>query len=302
MKYLIFFLFFLTLSTNAQWTDNGANLTTTDNVGIGTTNPQTRLDVSGGNIRLSGGKVTQSGDIANDNNAIFINTATNGYGIYSKGGLGNRYAFHFENQAGESIILGRGNGNIGIGRIDPQTRLDVSGGNIRLSGGKVTQSGDIANDNNAIFINTATNGYGIYSKGGLGNRYAFHFENQAGESIILGRGNGNIGIGTTSPDAKLAVNGNIHTKEVKVDLVGWPDHVFEKSYNLPTLEQVENHIKEKGHLKDIPSAKEVEKDGILLGEMDSKLLQKIEELMLYTIQQQKEIKELKSRLGKLESK
>jgi hypothetical protein len=60
------------------------------------------------------------------------------------------------------------------------------------------------------------------------------------------------------------------------------------------LKEVENHIKEKGHLKDIPSAKEVEKNGIFLGQMDSKLLQKIEELTLYTIQQEKKIKELES--------
>jgi hypothetical protein len=108
------------------------------------------------------------------------------------------------------------------------------------------------------------------------------------------------------------VNGKIHTKEVKVDLIGWSDFVFENNYNLPTLKEVENHIKEKGHLKDIPSAKEVAENGIFLGEMDSKLLQKIEELTLYTIAQEKKIKELESlnskfieilkRLEKLEKK
>ncbi|PWL38417.1 hypothetical protein DKG77_09115 [Flagellimonas aquimarina] len=113
--------------------------------------------------------------------------------------------------------------------------------------------------------------------------------------------NGYVGIGTNTPDAKLAVNGNIHTKEVKVDLTGWPDFVFQNNYNLPTLEEVENHIAEKGHLKDIPSAKEVEKNGILLGEMNAKFLQKIEELTLYTIQQQKEIQNLKQENKELKS-
>ena len=111
--------------------------------------------------------------------------------------------------------------------------------------------------------------------------------------------NGNVGIGTTNPGSwKLAVNGQIRAKEIKVE-TGWSDFVFFKDYKLPTLEEVEDHIKEKGHLKDIPSANEVEENGIFLGEMNSKLLQKIEELTLYTIQQQKEIEELKLQNQKL---
>ena len=106
--------------------------------------------------------------------------------------------------------------------------------------------------------------------------------------------NGNLGIGTDNPNGwRLAVNGKIKAKEIKVE-TELRDVVFCNNYNLPTLKEVENHINEKGHLRDIPSAKEVEKNGISLGEMDSKLLQKIEELTLYTIQQQKEIEELKS--------
>lgn len=93
---------------------------------------------------------------------------------------------------------------------------------------------------------------------------------------------------------KFIFDGLIKSKEVKVQLNVWSDFVFAEDYKLPTLNEVENHIKEKGHLKDIPSANEVAKDGIFLGEMDSKLLQKIEELTLYTIQQQKEIENLKN--------
>ena len=120
------------------------------------------------------------------------------------------------------------------------------------------------------------------------------------EEFFLGM-NGNVGIGTNSPDAKLAVNGTIHTKEVKVDLIGWPDYVFKKDYRLPTLKEVEIHIMKKGHLKDIPSAKAVEESGLFLGEINKKLLLKIEELTLYTIQQQKEIDELKQENENLKS-
>ena len=93
---------------------------------------------------------------------------------------------------------------------------------------------------------------------------------------------------------KLAVNGKAIATEIRVQTyANWPDFVFKSFYNLPTLEEVEQHIQEKGHLKDIPSAQEVEENGILLGEINAKLLQKIEELTLYTIKQEKEIKELK---------
>lgn len=111
--------------------------------------------------------------------------------------------------------------------------------------------------------------------------------------------NGNVGINTTTPDAKLSVNGVIHGKEVKVDLNGWSDFVFEEGYGLPSLEEVEQHIREKGHLKGIPSAEEVKARGILLGEMDAKLLQKIEELTLYMIELKKENQQLRKEIDAL---
>ncbi len=117
----------------------------------------------------------------------------------------------------------------------------------------------------------------------------------------IGLFNGSVGIGTTNITGwKLAVNGKIRAKEIKVE-TGWSDFVFENMYALPTLTEVEQHIKEKGHLKDIPSAAEVAKNGILLGEMNAKLLQKIEELTLYMIEQEKQLTELKEKVGQLEN-
>jgi hypothetical protein len=100
--------------------------------------------------------------------------------------------------------------------------------------------------------------------------------------------NGNVGIGTATPNAKLAVNGNIRAKEIKVETANWPDYVFAKDYELPSLTDTENHIKEKGHLPGIPSAEEVKANGIELGEMNAKLLKKIEELTLYLIEMKKD--------------
>jgi hypothetical protein len=114
---------------------------------------------------------------------------------------------------------------------------------------------------------------------------------------------GNVGIGIIAPNNKLDINGTIHSKEVKVDLEdwNWPDYVFKKEYILPTLEDVEKHIKEKGHLENIPSEEEVLKNGINLGEMNAKLLQKIEELTLYMIEMKKENVQMKSKQSELEN-
>jgi len=103
---------------------------------------------------------------------------------------------------------------------------------------------------------------------------------------------GDVSIGTTdSKGYKLAVAGNMIAESVKVKLQGaWPDFVFTKTYKLPTLNETEVHIKDKGHLPGIPSASEVKTNGIDLGEMNAKLLQKIEELTLHLIEQNKELK------------
>ncbi|WP_411032086.1 hypothetical protein [Spongiimicrobium sp. 3-5] len=107
---------------------------------------------------------------------------------------------------------------------------------------------------------------------------------------------GNVGIGTAAQNAyRLAVDGKIHTKEVKVDLTGWADYVFKTDYDLPTLREVEAHIEEKGHLINIPSAGEVEANGIQLGEMNRLLLEKIEELTLYILEQERRIQVLEGK-------
>ncbi|URC11273.1 hypothetical protein [Flavobacterium sp. B183] len=111
----------------------------------------------------------------------------------------------------------------------------------------------------------------------------------------------NVGIGITDPKNRLDVNGIIHSKEVKIDLTGWSDFVFKKDYDLPTLEEVEKHITEKGHLENIPSEEEVLKNGINVGEMNAKLLQKIEEMTLYMIEQNKKINTQSKEIESLKS-
>jgi len=128
---------------------------------------------------------------------------------------------------------------------------------------------------------------------------------QRGKYKNITEKNGKIGIGTNNPDELLTVKGKIHTQEVIVDLKGAiaPDYVFETyykgtseinpDYKILTLKEIEAYTKENLHLPKIPSAKEIEENGLSLKEMNLLLLEKIEELTLFTIQQQKEIDLLK---------
>ena len=124
--------------------------------------------------------------------------------------------------------------------------------------------------------------------------------------------NGNIGIGTKTPDALLTVKGQIHTQEVQVDLKGAvaPDFVFESyfegssillpTYRFPSLKEVGLFIEENHHLPGIPSAEELSTEGMLLKEMNLLLLQKVEELTLYTLEQQKQIDQLNEAVKNME--
>jgi len=118
-------------------------------------------------------------------------------------------------------------------------------------------------------------------------------------NLYVNTTNNTVGIGTTDTKGyKLGVNGNIIATEVVVkEYVNWPDYVFENNYKLAELTEVEAYVKEKKHLPGVPSANEVKDNGVALGEMNKILLQKIEEMMLYMIQQQKEIDALKQQIN-----
>lgn len=119
---------------------------------------------------------------------------------------------------------------------------------------------------------------------------------QPGKVIV----NGLLGIGTMYPTERLSVNGNIKAREVNVTVQGWADYVFDESYPLLSLSDLEIFLKKNKHLPDVPTEEDVLKNGIWLSELNVILLKKIEELTLYLILQDKKIEELSKEKNSME--
>ncbi len=203
-----------------------------------------------------------------------VNATPIDFNINARGGLNSFFT-----------ILGA-NGNTGVGTENPTDKLHVKG-TARVGNGDWGALIIDGKDENDWLFNAHNGGtlLGIRTQQDGQAPWSYQI-------MTLNRLSGNVGIGTTTPDAKLTVKGNIHAEEVKVDLsVPGPDYVFKEDYDLKSLEEVQNYIQEHGHLPNIPSAQEMEKNGIQLGEMNMKLLEKIEELILYALEQEKEILE-----------
>lgn len=219
-------------------------------------------------------------------------------------------------------------GNVGIGTTSPNSGLHLRNPNGPASlivQGK--QEGTVGNNASLILsteYSTANNTSG--SQTGRKTIIRSIANNAWGENPRLGfltspnkdtypiermsiSPNGNIGIGTTTPQEKLTVKGKILCEEVEVVVdANAPDYVFEKyyegdsklkpSYSMPSLEEVEVYTKANKHLPEVPSAQDFKDNGMDLKKMNMVLLQKIEELTLYTIEQEKRIKALENKVSK----
>ena len=183
------------------------------------------------------------------------------------------------------------NGNVGIGMSTPPEKLTVQ---------TATSNYGLLHTDGNVQLTTFVGGSAI-TAGWLGTKsnhpIAFFTNNSSAQMVI--QLNGNVGIGTLNPTYKLSVNGTIQTKEVRVQ-TGWADFVFEEDYKLNPLPDVEKFILANKHLPGIPSAKEIQTNGLALGDIQTKMMQKIEELTLYIIQANKTIEELKQRLDLVE--
>lgn len=281
---------FLTSSSQAQ----NNRLESTGNVGIGTTAPVVKLSIYGP---------------SDDSAAISLQSGTNsrfyiqqGGSILKIGGI----------TPGIGVINVTNTARVGIGTSNPRALVDIGQvstntttavlarlpeGNDIGAGtylGVQTYTTNVVNGPSVALehkfygaLNSAINFY----RGGSTLGGFITFSTSDGTEKMRIDANGNVGIGTANTSIyKLAVNGTIGAKRVKVEQETWADFVFEPEYKLPSLGEVEEYIKVNKHLPDVPSAKEVEKEGLDVGETDKRLLQKIEELTLYLIDQQKQLK------------
>ena len=223
---------------------------------------------------------------------------------FNDGGFFYRSAYPMDPQWGtwRQVLMTSENGNVGIGTNNPSEKLSILG-----SISKLTFTGI-----DGTFDNVIKYGYKFDLESGTSNANRWHgidatitagnandnkvkfrlypggFSNAIPVDVLTLQGNGNVGIGTTSPAHKLDVIGTIRSREVKVDMNG-ADFVFEDKYPLMPLTELEAYVKKNKHLPEIASAKEMQEQGSNLGDLNTKLLQKIEELTLYVIEQQKMI-------------
>lgn len=320
----------------ASGNDEIARISNNGNFGIGTTNPQAKLDVNGSLNTV--GTIFNKGGIAMDFDNVDLT-------IYKDNDVLDWTTFRANKGKGlafigqpdyPAMVVSRINNNIGIGTTTPQTKLDVSGqvlagfassttgvnafsiryennggnivnwGSLRSSGAPFMGFGVKASSTTAHGFESANSDYPMERSalvlGGDIPGTAFQLLTAPNQQTTNGSSIQMTQVFKITNTGNAALKGKLEVKELKVTNTPTADFVFEEDYNLPKLEEVEKHIKEKKHLPEIASAKEMEKEGVNVGDFQIKLLQKIEELTLYVIDQNKKITDLEKELKELKSK
>lgn len=276
------------------------------NVGIGTTSPSTSLEVIGQDInflsntsinrfsfgRKSGEKFYLSVDDYTGFLDYIQDVDRNEPHIFyirnRAAGTNNNNDIRFQTAGADRLTIKR-NGYIGIGTSNPKAKLTVAG-DVQA---QMFVSGDFfvkANNAPRLRLREESSGQDAAIRVGIPG---VSIDVEKVNNAIFIQKYGNVGIGTTKPNAKLTVAGNIRAREVKVTADAGADFVFEENYILRPLAEVEQFVKENKHLPEIAPAAEMVKEGVKTGEFQIQLLQKIEELTLYMIAMQKEVEALK---------
>ncbi|MCL2247012.1 MAG: hypothetical protein FWC10_07870 [Lentimicrobiaceae bacterium] len=313
----------------------GLTIAPNSNVGIGTASPLHKLHIEDGNLLLSKTSTNPSvsiffgeatANLPDQWEISFTNTGSSLDGLnFSK-----RLSYFIpdtSNRGGDrlitSVLFLGSNDNVAIGHQNPQAKLDVSGSfktqsanitgaltaksatingaftanSAKITGALTAKSADIAETVSAKIAHIS----GTFTAADLLFAWG-RLVSIKGDTHISGEthisGNVKIGEGlfsNLSLTGNAFIGGKVKTTEVEVSLDVWPDFVFENNYPLMSLPETEQFIKANKHLPNVPSAAEVEANGINLGEMNAILIQKVEELTLYILDLQKQINEIKTK-------
>jgi len=304
---------------------NRITISASGNVGIGTTSPSQKLDIKGGGIRVCGSGDTGSPIVIQNESKTQAGQAS-AWNIWNMtGNYGNSLQFWAYDQTAcpnglcASRLTLMDNGNVGIGTTSPENKLDVNGTtqtekllinkpNNTDNWNNIWQSGFYESYN----INSAPESsywfWGI-SMNHTSNRSTYRY---GGQIVIRNSSTTptmyfrSVDVNGSGTWAKILhsvgnqeINGTLRAKEIKIDINAGADFVFAPDYNLKPLSDVESFINANKHLPEIPSEKAMQEDGLSINEFQIKLLQKIEELTLYAIEQNKTIEELKKEVKEL---
>jgi hypothetical protein len=284
---------------------------TNGNTGIGTATPLQKLDVAG-NMRISGafmpnnsagaaGQVLQSAGA----NAAPVWVTPAGGGLSGSGSTNYLSKWSGASSLASSQLYDNGS-KVSIGHAGPQAKLDIRDGSLAD-----LYLYTVANSRATLWTLNNLNSYGFQiDAGGTGNivnglstQYKLMNFEYSGNAYCPGR----VWIGkkptSAHTDFNFAVGGKIVAQSVYVTMnVNWADYVFEEDYKLPSLAQVESFYKANKHLPEVPTAAQVQEQGIDVGEMNTLLLKKVEELTLYVVELNKSVETLKKQNAELTKK
>ncbi len=308
-------------NSSATATDARMAITSTGNVGIGIVTPNYKLHIATGDlfVQSSAGRIIYGYD---GGNQWRYSTTGGGADLLMSSFNGSTETYkHYFSQNGDV--------GIGIGSTAPVARLDLK----TSSSSSGTSAMMIRNSSGDTLIRVRDNGYvGIGYNGSIygrplnieGNGVNFYYDvntfggsifpdvsndlvlwsnnSGPGQNVVLQPSWGQVTMGTYTPATgyKLSVKGKVICEEAKVQLsASWPDYVFKSDYPLMTIPDLEKSIRKEQHLPNIPAAADMEKNGIMLGDMNRRIIEKVEELTLYIIDLNKQNEQLRQEVDQL---